>query len=99
MYYNNDPAMARLRVIEEAIRLVEKDVADVEKTRANEGTNIARVKSTLSQVTSDIDLLFEEMDKLSGNEKVKKKRKAMVDRLRPVAERVDALIASLNMEQ
>ena len=83
------------QAIEGAIVLVEKDFAQVEHTRAQLGNNNTSMRRTLSQVTSDIDFIFEEMDKISGNEAVKKRRKVLVDRLRVLGDRVDAVIASL----
>jgi hypothetical protein len=71
---------------------VEKDFAVVEDSRAKQGINSASVKKTLSQVTTDIDLIFEEMDIIRGDEAVKKRRKALIARLRVVSDRVDAIL-------
>ena len=82
-------AWSRLKVLEKAIALIFIDFESIQTQQDS-----AAVSKILAQVTSDIDFVLAEIDEVRGSDAVKKHRKLLVLRLRPVAESVDRLIAS-----
>ena len=83
-------AWSRLKVLEKAISLIITDFDSIQTQQ--DPTSISKI---LAQVTSDIDYVLAEIDELRGSEEVKKHRKLLVLRLRPVADMVDLLIGKI----
>ena len=83
-------AWSRLKVLEKAISLIMVDFESIQTQQ-----DPAAISKILAQVTSDIDFVLAEIDEVRGSDLVKKHRKLLVLRLRPVTENVDRLIEKM----
>ena len=95
---SDDPdrqALKRLATIEQAMDAVVRDFEATKKGTVGDGDGTAQRKKALAQINADVDLIFAELDQVRGGEGVKKRRKTLADRLRPLADEVDQMIAAM----
>jgi hypothetical protein len=97
---SDDPdrqALKRLATIEQAMDAVLRDFEATKKGAVGDGDGdgTAQRKKALAQINADVDLIFAELDQVRGGDGVKKRRKTLADRLRPLADEVDQMIAAM----
>ena len=85
-------AFDRLAIIEKAVDAV---VSELDTVKIRPGSDDVQKKKALAQVNTDIDFVFGELDQVRGGDGVKRRRKVIADRLKPLADEVDRMIAAM----
>jgi hypothetical protein len=85
------PPLRLLHKISHAITIVEADFMKVKKGLKHAAIDPA-AKKVLAGVTDDIDFIFAELDQVRGGDFIKRKRKALAERLKCLSDEVDKIL-------
>jgi hypothetical protein len=91
--------MKKLGKVDTAQLMIDSDIERLTQKYASQGGKMDDLsKRELKQLSMDIDFLFENLDSVSGDERVKCVRKELVLRLRDNATAIDKLAAGLDID-
>lgn len=96
-------SIEKLHRINKAFEVVLKDFEVVEssvlKRKVEKPTASPEEQKVITEVTSDVDFIYADLDTIRGSSVVKLKRKAMAEKLNSLSTRIDSLLNLLGQER
>ena len=93
----------KLHRINKAFEVVLKDFDVVEssvlKMKSGKPIASAEEQKVITEVTSDVDFIYADLDTIRGSSVVKLKRKAMAEKLNSLSTRIDSLLNLMGQER
>ena len=93
----------KLHRIMKAFQIVLKDFEVVESAilvpESNKASATPQQQKVITEVTSDVDFIYADLDTIRGSSAVKVKRKEMAEKLNHLSGRIDALLALLGQQR